>query len=98
MMAGILIDGNIVCFEHDFNGMTLEYFKNFLLNEYIPAYKDELIENEIMQIHKGIKEQKDHIYIFKNRQQNDKKKLTHTFTYAKPLLFFNKSNCEFSGF
>ena len=43
-MAAIAIDRHVVCMEHDFNGMTLEYFWNFLLNEYIPAYRDELSE------------------------------------------------------
>ena len=26
MMAAIAIDRHVVCMEHDFNGMTLEYF------------------------------------------------------------------------
>lgn len=47
MMAAIAIDRHVVCMEHDFNGMTLEYFWNFLLNEYIPAYRDELSEEDI---------------------------------------------------
>ena len=46
MMAAISIDRHVVCMEHDFNGMTLEYFWNFLLNEYIPAYRDELSEED----------------------------------------------------
>ena len=45
MMAAIAIDRHVVCMEHDFNGMTLEYFWNFLLNEYIQAYRDELCKD-----------------------------------------------------
>ena len=63
MMAAISIDRHVVCMEHDFNGMTLEYFWNFLLNEYIPAYRDELSEEDISQIHKGIREKKDPVCI-----------------------------------
>lgn len=50
MMAAISIDRHVVCMEHDFNGMTLEYFWNFLLNEYIPAYRDELSDEDISNI------------------------------------------------
>lgn len=50
MMSAIRIDRRAVCAGHDFEGMTLEYFWNFLLTEYIPAFADELSEEEIRQI------------------------------------------------
>ena len=54
MMSAICIDRRAVCAGHDFEGMTLEYFWNFLLTEYIPSFADELSEEEIRQIHQGI--------------------------------------------
>lgn len=50
MMAGIMINRQAICIGHDFEGMTLNYFWNFLLQEYIPAYECELSEDEIIQI------------------------------------------------
>lgn len=47
MMAAIIVDGKPVCLKHDFEGMTLEYFWDFITNEFIPAYKNELSADEI---------------------------------------------------
>ena len=100
MMAAISIDRHVVCMEHDFNGMTLEYFWNFLLNEYIPAYRDELSEEDILQIHKGIEEKKDHIYTFEIiNTETGIKKLGHSFVYANPYFSFGRQpKYEFGGF
>lgn len=68
MMAGIVIDNKVVCREHDFNGMNLDYFLGFLLNEYIPAFRYELSNEEIEQIYQGVKDKKDHIFIGTSEQ------------------------------
>ena len=99
MMAAISIDRHVVCMEHDFNGMTLEYFWNFLLNEYIPAYRDELSEEDISQIHKGIEEKKDHIYTCEINPETGRKKFGHSFVYANPCILFGRQlKYEFDGF
>lgn len=100
MMAAIVIDRRVACAEHDFNGMTLDYFWNFLLNEYIPAYKEELTDGEIQQIHKGIEDKKDHIYIGEAiNPKNGKRRFAHSFVYAKPFMFFGEElKYEFNGF
>lgn len=100
MMAAISIDRHVVCAEHDFNGMTLEYFWNFLLNEYIPAYRDELTDEDIQQIHKGIEEKKDHIYVSEIvNPKNGKRRFKHSFVYANPFMFWGEHpKYEFDGF
>lgn len=100
MMSAIVIDRKVVCAEHDFNGMTLEYFWNFLLNEYIQAYREELTDSEIQQIHNGIESKKDHIYIGEiMNPKNNKRRFSHSFVYASPFLFFGESpKYEFDGF
>ena len=100
MMAAIAIDRHVVCMEHDFNGMTLECFWNFLLNEYIPAYRDELSEEDILQIQKGIEEKKDHIYTFEiTNPETGRKRFRHSFVYANPCICFGRqSKYEFDGF
>ena len=99
MMAAIAIDRHVVCMEHDFNGMTLEYFWNFLLNEYIPAYRDELSEEDISQIHKGIEEKKDHIYTCEINPETGRKRFGHSFVYANPYIpFGGHPKYEFDGF
>lgn len=100
MMSAIVIDRKVACAEHDFHGMTLEYFWQFLLNEYIPAYKEELTDNEIRQIHEGIRNKKDHIYIGEIiNPKNGKKRFSHSFVYANPFLFFgDEPKYEFDGF
>lgn len=90
MMAGIMINRKAVCMGHDFDGMTLEYFWNFLLQEYIPAYKCELTENEIIQIKDGIENKKDHIYVTKTDLVSEKKRLKWCFIYAKPFFYVFK--------
>ena len=99
MMAAISIDRHVVCMEHDFKGMTLEYFFFFLLNEYIPAYKDELSDADIEQIHKGIKEKKDHIYTCEiTNPETGKKRFNHSFVYANPYIpFGGHPKYEFNG-
>lgn len=62
MMAAICIDRWAVCVGHDFDGMTLEYFWDFLQTEYIPAFSDELSKEEIQQIYEGIKNEQSHIF------------------------------------
>ena len=100
MMAAIAIDRHVVCMEHDFNGMTLEYFWNFLLNEYIPAYRDELSEEDISQIQKGIEEKKDHIYTCElTNPETGRKRFGHSFVYANPYIpFGGHPKYEFDGF
>ena len=100
MMAAISIDRHVVCMEHDFNGMTLEYFWNFLLNEYIPAYRDELSEEDILQIQKGIEEKKDHIYTCEiTNPETGRKRFCHSFVYANPYISFGRQpKYEFDGF
>lgn len=89
MMSAIVIDRKVVCAEYDFNGMTLDYFWSFLLNEYIPAYQDELTVEEIKQIYQGIEEKKDHIHIGEIiNPKTEKKRFSHSFVYACPFLFF----------
>ena len=77
---GIKVDRRIVLAGFNFKGMSLEYFHEFLKNEFIPAYREELSESEIQQIMKGIEEKKDRIWIFKNTETG--RKLTHTFTFS----------------
>lgn len=99
-MAAISIDRRVVCMEHDFNGMTLEYFWNFLLNEYIPVYRDELSEEDILQIHKGIEEKKDHIYTCEiTNPKTGRKRFCHSFVYVNPYIpFGGQPKYEFDGF
>lgn len=100
MMAGISIDRHVVCMEQDFKGMTLEYFWDFLMNEYIPAHKDELTQDEINQILKGIAEKKDHIYISEVvNPKTGRSHFKHSFVYANPYIpFSNVPEYEFDGF
>lgn len=95
---GIKVDRRIVLAGFNFKGMSLEYFHEFLKNEFIPAYREELSENEIQQIMKGIEEKKDRIWIFKNTETG--RKLTHTFTFYDNVGFMPgyEVNYEFDGF
>lgn len=102
MMSAITINRKPVIFGHDHDGLTPEYFWQFLLNEYIPAYQEELTDNEVAQIHKGIEEKKDHIYIWEYNSDGSKKCMTHTLIYARPCFTFDMSSefkpiCDFSG-
>ncbi len=98
MMSGIMINRQAICVGHDFDGMTLEYFWNFLLTEYIPAYKDELSNKEIAQIKDGIKNKKDHIFVIGTDQDSGKKRLKVSFAYVKPyFIFSNRPKYEFDG-
>lgn len=97
MMAGIVIDNKVVCREHDFNGMNLDYFWSFLLNEYIPAFRNELSNDEIDQIHQGIKDKKDHIFI--GTSEHCKKRFTHSFVFENPMITFGwQPQHDFDGF
>ena len=98
MMAGIMINRQAICVGHDFDGMTLEYFWNFLLQEYIPAYEYELTEDEIIQIKDGIENKKDHIFIMETDQDSGKKRLKVSFAYVKPFfIFLDRPKYEFDG-
>lgn len=98
MMAGIMINRQAVCIGHDFEGMTLNYFWNFLLQEYIPAHECELSEDEIIQIKDEIENKKDHIYIIETDPVSGKKRLKWSFIYAKSFFMFsNRSKYEFNG-
>lgn len=98
MMAGIMINRQAICIGHDFNGMTLEYFWNFLLQEYIPAYEYELTEDEIIQIKDGIENKKDYIYVTEKAPVSGKKRLKCSFIYAKPFFIFSdRPKYEFDG-
>lgn len=100
MMSAICIDRRVVCAGHDFEGMTLEYFWNFLLTEYIPAFADELSEEEIRQIHQGIENKQSHIFIGDIvNPQTGRHRFSHSFVYANPFFFFSKHpEYVFDGF
>lgn len=93
MMAAIIVDGKPVCLKHDFEGMTLEYFWDFITNEFIPAYKNELSADEIAQVEKDIKNKQSRIYIISDGG------LKHTLIYVNPFIIFSKhiADYEFDG-
>lgn len=93
MMAAICIDRKAVCAEHDHNGMTIEYFYQFIENEFIPAYRDELTEDMLTQIHKGISEKSTHIFV-----KNESGKLAHSLVFATPFMFYSeRPKYEYNG-
>ena len=93
MMTAICIDRKAVCVEHDHNGMTLEYFHQFIENEFIPAYKNELTDNMILQIQKAIAEKSTHIFV-----KNESGKMVHSLVFTKPFISYSKHpEYEYNG-
>lgn len=88
MMAAIWVDGCVIK-EHDFNGMTLEYFLNFVRYEFIPAYRDELSEEDIKRLYDQLEKKKTRIAIGK-----------HFLAYKFPCLGFGNDGIthDFDGF
>ena len=56
-------------------------------------------EEDILQIHKGIEEKKDHIYTCEINPETGRKRFCHSFVYANPCILFGRQpKYEFDGF
>jgi hypothetical protein len=89
----ICIDRKPVAMTCDYNGISNNYFYDFIRNEVYPAYIDEFTEEDIKVIESQMKNNKDHIYLF-GKNENNKTYIRHSFTISDVLA---TAKCDYDG-